>query len=62
MVVAATNSADAPLAAESSAIDWSRPDTAPLDRILWKATHGKDAEPPGYGQKRRPVVDDDDDE
>jgi YVTN family beta-propeller protein len=58
----ATNSADAPLAAESSAIDWSRPDTAPLDRILWKATHGKDAEPPwGNLRERMAKIDGDDD-
>lgn len=42
----AKNSADAPLAEESSRIDFSRFDAAPLGRILWKATHGKDAEPP----------------
>jgi YVTN family beta-propeller protein len=43
----ATNDADAPLAEESSRIDWSKPDQADLTRILWKATHGRDAEPPG---------------
>ena len=41
------NSADAPLADESAAIDWSKPDEKDLTRILWKATHGRDAEPPG---------------
>jgi DNA-binding beta-propeller fold protein YncE len=46
------NTADAPLAAESEMIDFSRPDTAPLGRILWKAMKGKDAEPP-WG--KRPV-------
>ena len=40
------NPRDAPLAAESAAIDWSRPDTAPLGRILWKAVRGADSEPP----------------
>ncbi len=56
----ATNTADAPLASESAAIDWSRPDTAPLDRILWKAVHGKDAEPPWNVSIRRLERDDDD--
>src|SRR5262249_29604223 len=42
-----TNSADAPLGEESPKIDWSKPDEHDLTRILWKATHGKDAEPPG---------------
>ncbi len=40
------NAMDAPLAEESARIDWSRPDTADLGRILWKAVHGRDAEPP----------------
>jgi DNA-binding beta-propeller fold protein YncE len=55
------SAADAPMAKESMAIDFSRPDRAPLGRILWKATHGRDAEPP-WGP--RPLVhqhDDDDD-
>ena len=52
------NSADAPLAGESAKIDFSRPDSAPLGRILWKSIHGKDAEPP-WGAK--PLVRDDDD-
>ncbi|HXU68360.1 MAG TPA: hypothetical protein VN947_03475 [Polyangia bacterium] len=56
------NPEDAPLAEESKRIDFSRPDTAPLGRILWKAMRGRDAEPP-WGKK--PVVkfvpDDDDD-
>jgi hypothetical protein len=41
-----TNSVDAPLAEESDRIDFSRPDQAPLGRILWKAMRGRDAEPP----------------
>jgi YVTN family beta-propeller protein len=41
------NGMDAPLGEESSRIDWSKPDTADLTRILWKATHGRDSEPPG---------------
>jgi hypothetical protein len=45
-VPAAVNSVDAPMAAESQRIDFSRPDTAPLGRILWKAMKGRDAEPP----------------
>ena len=40
------NAVDAPMAGESSAIDFSKPDQAPLGRILWKATHGTAAEPP----------------
>jgi DNA-binding beta-propeller fold protein YncE len=40
------NTADAPLQEESARVDWSRPDTAPLGRILWKAAKGHDAEPP----------------
>jgi DNA-binding beta-propeller fold protein YncE len=52
------NSADAPLADESARIDWSRPDSAPLGRILWKSIHGRDAEPP-WGKK--PLVRDNDD-
>lgn len=57
-----TNSVDAPMATESAKIDWSRPDTASLGRILWKATHGKDAEPPwGIQPIRTPVRDSDGD-
>jgi DNA-binding beta-propeller fold protein YncE len=57
-----TNSVDAPMAAESHAIDFSRPDTAPLGRILWKAVRGADAEPPWRSKDMRHVrVRDDDD-
>jgi DNA-binding beta-propeller fold protein YncE len=52
------NGQDAPLGEESSRIDFSQPDQAPLGRILWKAVHGKGAEPP-WGSK--PLVRDDDD-
>jgi DNA-binding beta-propeller fold protein YncE len=52
------NAADAPMAAESMQIDFTKPDTAPLGRILWKAMKGRDAEPP-WGKK--PLVHDDDD-
>jgi len=48
------NGSDAPLAAESMAIDWTRPDAAPLGRILWKSVKGADSEPP-WG--KRPLVD-----
>jgi DNA-binding beta-propeller fold protein YncE len=54
------NAMDAPLAAESAAIDWSRPDTAPLGRILWKAAKGRDAEPP-WGSRPVGFVPDTDD-
>jgi hypothetical protein len=54
-----TNSVDAPLADESKRIDFSRPDTAPLGRILWKAMRGRDAEPP-WGKK--PLVQERDDD
>jgi hypothetical protein len=54
------NAADAPLAEESKRIDFSRPDTAPLGRILWKAMKGKDAEPP-WGPKPLTNERDDDD-
>jgi DNA-binding beta-propeller fold protein YncE len=40
------NAADAPLADESARIDFTRPDQAPLGRILWKAMKGRAAEPP----------------
>jgi YVTN family beta-propeller protein len=53
------NPADAPLAEESKKIDFTRPDTAHLGRILWKATHGRDAEPPWT--IRAKLVDEDDD-
>ena len=57
-----TNTADAPMAEESKRIDFSRPDTAPLGRILWKAMHGQDAEPPwGASRSRSSMADDDDD-
>jgi len=60
----ATNSADAPMAAESAAIDFRQIDGAPLGRILWKAMRGKDAEPP-WGPTDSPLGanarDDDDD-
>lgn len=56
----ATNAADAPLAEESKKIDFSRPDTAPLGRILWKAVKGRDAEPP-WGKRPLTQERDDDD-
>jgi len=55
-----TNSVDAPMAEESKRIDFTRPDTAPLGRILWKAMKGKAAEPP-WGSKPLVVEHDDDD-
>ncbi len=55
------NASDAPLASESAKIDFSKPDQADLTRILWKATHGKDAEPPG-GNRPRLFSHDSDDE
>jgi hypothetical protein len=55
-----TNSVDAPMAEESKRIDFSRPDQAPLGRILWKAMRGRDAEPP-WGKKPLAVEHDDDD-
>ena len=54
------NAADAPLAAESQKIDFTRPDTAPLGRILWKAMKGRDAEPP-WGKEPAVQVRDADD-
>ena len=57
----ATNSADAPMAKESGRIDFSRPDTAPLGRILWKAVKGRDSEPPWAGRRPPPPTRDDDD-
>jgi DNA-binding beta-propeller fold protein YncE len=56
----AVNAADAPMAEESRRIDFTRPDTAPLGRILWKAMKGRNAEPP-WGAKpltREPDGDD----
>ena len=50
----ATNSDDAPMSDESSRIDWSHPDSAPLGRILWKAMKGRHAEPP-WGPTDSPV-------
>jgi hypothetical protein len=55
------NTASAPLSEESAKIDWSKPDSADFSRILWKATHGTDSEPPNFKQRRVPVRDDDDD-
>jgi hypothetical protein len=55
----AKNSDDAPLAEESAKIDFSRPDSAPLGRILWKAMRGASAEPP-WLRTRATVVDQDD--
>jgi len=40
------NAMGAPLQAESNAMDLDHPDAAPLDRVLWKALKGEDAEPP----------------
>jgi YVTN family beta-propeller protein len=56
----AYNSVDAPLAAESAKIDFSKPDQADLTRILWKAVKGADAEPPSLA-RRSPLDRDDDD-
>lgn len=57
------NAIDAPLGDESARIDWSKPDQAPLGRILWKALHGKDAEPPWRQMGRAaPFLPDDDDD
>jgi len=55
------NPADAPLAAESARIDWSRPDQADMSRIWWKSVHGRDAEPPGVHHRTQIAHDDDDD-
>jgi hypothetical protein len=58
------NSDDAPLASESAKMDFSQPDEQDLDRVLWKATHGRDAEPPwlarGRGVRAAHARDDDD--
>jgi DNA-binding beta-propeller fold protein YncE len=59
-VPATVNAADAPMAEESKRIDFTRPDTAPLGRILWKAMKGKDAEPPWGKQPLTNERDDDD--
>jgi hypothetical protein len=59
-IPAALNPSDAPLGAESAHIDFSRPDRAPLGRILWKATHGSEAEPP-WGTRPVGFARDDDD-
>ena len=56
----AVNAADAPMAEESKRIDFTRPDSAPLGRILWKAMKGKSAEPPWGTEVLVPVRDDDD--
>ena len=56
------NGADAPLAdGVGRASTWSKPDEADLTRILWKATNGRDAEPPGRFAKRSKLDRDDDD-
>ncbi len=55
----ATNPQDAPLADESARIDFSKPDQADLTRILWKATRGRDSEPPN-GARTRARIDADD--
>ncbi|HZS38240.1 MAG TPA: hypothetical protein VFF06_15485, partial [Polyangia bacterium] len=55
----ATNAADAPLGDESAKIDFTKPDQADLTRILWKATHGRDSEPP-YRPAARARLDADD--
>jgi YVTN family beta-propeller protein len=55
------NSADAPLADESAKIDFTKPDTADLTRILWKATHGRNSEPPVIVKPFKLDRDDDDD-
>jgi YVTN family beta-propeller protein len=47
----ATNASDAPFSAQSNQIDWTRPDSAPLGRILWNAIRG--TEPP-WGPKDSP--------
>ncbi|MDB4971217.1 MAG: beta-propeller repeat-containing protein [Myxococcales bacterium] len=54
------NSLSAPMAAESKRIDFTKPDTAPLGRILWKAMKGANAEPP-WGKKSLVQQQDDDD-
>jgi len=48
------------MAEESRRIDFSRPDSAPLGRILWKAMKGRDAEPPWGKQPLVQERDDDD--
>jgi hypothetical protein len=54
------NSVDAPMAEESMRIDFTKPDSAPLGRILWKAMKGAKAEPP-WGAKPLVQQQDDDD-
>jgi DNA-binding beta-propeller fold protein YncE len=49
----AYNAADAPMADEAARIDFTKPDQADLTRMLWKAVHGKDAEPPGAAERAR---------
>jgi hypothetical protein len=56
------NTASAPLANESAQIDWSKPDSTDFSRILWKATHGVESEPPNFGQRRVMMRDEDDDD
>jgi DNA-binding beta-propeller fold protein YncE len=57
----AYNSADAPLAAESARIDFTKPDQADLTRILWKAVKGAATEPPSLARRNKLDRDDDDD-
>ena len=49
------------MAEESRRIDFTKPDTAPLGRILWKAMKGAKAEPPWGKQPLVQQADDDDD-
>lgn len=55
----AVNARGAVLAEESAAIDFSRPDSASLMRILWRAQRGQ--EPP-FGAPRQRAADGDDDD
>ena len=55
----ALNPPNAVMAAESQAIDFSRPDTASLIRILWRAQRG--VEPPFGAPRPRSPLDVDDD-
>ena len=55
------NAADAPLAAESLAMDWSREDRAPerqLNEAIWKSVRGAASEMP---EPVAPTASDDDD-
>jgi hypothetical protein len=53
---------DAPMREESNRMDFSKPDQQDLSRVLWKYTHGVDAEPPWLRSgDRRPQVRDEDD-